>query len=109
MSGNGKWSRGARLTRAKAELRARIMDDPDLKSTSQMVGIYLVDTYINYENLGAWVSQARLAEELCRSVRTIQRALALLCKKGYIVIIQRAGTTNFYRFPLIVRRMSAGK
>lgn len=56
--------------------------------------------YMNSYNFTAWPSQERLAAELRRSVRAIQRDINELRRCGYLRVERRKGTSNIYHLSL---------
>lgn len=73
---------------------------PDLSATARRVGLELLN-HINRATGTAWPSEARMAEALSLSARSIRRAKAELAALGLITWQRRgtskAGRTNLYR------------
>ncbi len=82
----------------------RVLKDASLTEATKVVGVFLVEEYLNRHTNEAWPSQARVARELGFSAKTVHRSIKALVEESYLTINRTKRATNTYRLTLSDRR-----
>jgi hypothetical protein len=78
---------------------AAAVADPAL-TDAQLRILCALGTFTNSKGKGVWASVRTLAKACNMSSRSIQRAFAVLCDRGYLAKVERPGMTNLYEILL---------